>query len=250
MTKNLALRSLSPLSRDHRDALLDAAAQLFRARGFAATGVRDIAQAAGVRPGSLHYRFPSKDALLVELMGRAVEGVTAAVRTAVAASREPTERLRLGLRAHVETLLSGDDAFYGLLYDSRSLGARAKGEVDRLRHQYEAFWDGLLFEAVGAGLARDGVDVELVRQFGFGAMNWVAQWYQPDGGRTPAEIADAFWSYLALGLIAEDRRESFGPRRLGRLAKSPRPSPKKTPGKKTQTRKTQTRKMKAHQRDK
>jgi len=206
MTKNLALEQLSPLQRDHRDALLDAAAHLFRLRGFAATGVRDIAQAAGVRPGSLHYRFPSKDALLVELMSRAVEQVTAAVRLAVAGSRDPAERLRLGLRVHLETLLSGNDAFYVLLYDSRSLEPRARAAVDRLRHQYEGFWDGLLYEAVGAGFARDGVDVTLVRQFGFGAMNWVAQWYQPDGGRTPGQIADAFWSYLALGLVAEDRR--------------------------------------------
>jgi hypothetical protein len=37
-------------------------------------------------------------------------------------------------------------------------------------------------------------------------MNWVAQWRHENDPRTPAEIADAFWSYLAFGLLADDKR--------------------------------------------
>ncbi|MGV3621362.1 MAG: hypothetical protein ACO1OB_11130, partial [Archangium sp.] len=47
---------------------------------------------------------------------------------------------------------------------------------------------------------------ELVRHFGFGAINWVATWYRPGGKRTPADIADTFWSFLAYGLIHEPAR--------------------------------------------
>ena len=81
--------------------LLDTAARLFRQKGFAATTLREIAQAAGVLPGSIHYRYPAKEALLVALMDRAIERAIAAVRTAAAQSSDPTERVRLGLRAHL-----------------------------------------------------------------------------------------------------------------------------------------------------
>ena len=208
MTKAAALHD--------RDLLLDAAATVFRRSGFSAATLRQVASAAGIRPGSLHYRYQAKEDLLVDLMERAMERLSAAVLSAVAATRDPAERLRLGLRAHLETLLSGDDSFYVLLYDFRSLEV-GRARMIALRARYEEVWDRLLQEAVEAGLARPGVDVALLRQFGFGAMNWVAQW--EDKSRSAGEIADAFWSYLALGLLREDRRRAFSRARLGPSAK-------------------------------
>lgn len=188
--------------------LLDAAARLFRERGFAVATLREIAKAAGVLPGSIHYRFSSKEALLIALMERALGRVLDAVRTATAGSRDPTERVRLGLRAHLRELLSGDDSIYVLLFEWRSLSGNAREDMIRLRDRYEAFWDGLLHEAAGAGRLREGVNLKLVRLFGFGAVNWAATWYQPGNGFTPEQIADSFWAYLALGLLADDKRPS------------------------------------------
>jgi AcrR family transcriptional regulator len=191
------------------DVVLDAAAHVFRKRGYGGATVREVAQAAGMLPGSLHYRYPSKEALLLDLMERALSRVLDLGRAAVEPARDPAERLRLGLRAHLEALLSGDDDFYVLLYDWRSLQGAAMQGMLRLRSRYEAFWDDLLHEAIRAGWARPGIDVELLRQFGIGAMNWVAQWRQETDPRTPAEIADSFWTYLAFGLLAEDKRRTL-----------------------------------------
>ena len=208
--------------------LLDTAARLFRQKGFAATTLREIARAAGVLPGSIHYRFPAKEALLVALMDRAIERAIAAVQTAAAETSDPTERVRLGLRAHLELLLSGDDGVYVLLYEWRALTGRAREEIVRLRARYEAFWDGMLYEAAGAGRVRPGVDLKLVRLFGFGAVNWVATWYSPDGDRTPEQIADVFWSYMALGLLSDDQRRSVTPANIPvpEPPSPPSPSPK------------------------
>lgn len=205
--------------------LLDTAARLFRQKGFAATTLREIAQAAGVLPGSIHYRYPAKEALLVALMDRAIERAIAAVQTAADQTSDPTERVRLGLRAHLQLLLSGDDGVYVLLYDWRSLAGRAREEIVRLRDRYEAFWDGMLYEAAGAGRLRPGVDLKLVRLFGFGAVNWVATWYSPGGDRTPEQIADVFWSYMALGLLSDDQRRAAAPANFS-VPEPPSPSPK------------------------
>lgn len=185
---------------------LDAAARLFRKQGFAATTVRQIAQAAKMLPGSLHYRYPSKEALLLALMERAIERSMAAVREAIAGESDPLERIRRGLRAHLRLLVSGDDSVYVLLYDWRSLEGEAHRQMLKLRNRYESFWDDLMADAVEAGLKRDGVDPILVRQLGFGAVNWVAQWYEPGGPWTIEEIADAVWSYFGFGVLAEPVR--------------------------------------------
>src|SRR5258707_12669599 len=107
------------------DFVLDAAARLFRQKGVDATTVRDVARAAGILPGSLHYRFASKEELLVALMERAIDRLMAGVLEAITEGQDPIERMRLAIRAHLRMLLSGDDAVYVLLYDFRSLGTHA-----------------------------------------------------------------------------------------------------------------------------
>lgn len=53
--------------------ILDAAAQLFVERGFAATSTRAIADRVGIRQASLYYHFPSKEQILKVLLMRTVE---------------------------------------------------------------------------------------------------------------------------------------------------------------------------------
>lgn len=55
-----------------REEILDAAAELFTSRGYAATSTRMIADAVGVRQASLYYHFHSKEELLEELLAETV----------------------------------------------------------------------------------------------------------------------------------------------------------------------------------
>src|SRR4030095_9424714 len=78
--------------------------------------------AAGKLPGSLHYRYPTKAGLLLALMKRGMEADLAALRGAIAPSRDPVDRLRLALRARLRLLLSRG-AGGGGVYAGRSLQA-------------------------------------------------------------------------------------------------------------------------------
>lgn len=196
--------SAPPVQADER--ILRAAGSLFREKGFAATTVREIAAAADVLPGSLHYRYASKDDVLVALMKRGVERAIAAVEGAVAKEPSALARLRLGLRAYLELLCHGDDSLYVFLFDWRSLTPAAVEAVEREKARLEGYWNEYLLAAHAEGQARPALDVELVRHFSFGAINWVATWYRPGGNRTPRQIADSFWSFLAYGLLHERSR--------------------------------------------
>jgi len=55
-----------------REEILDAAAELFTSRGYAATSTRMIADAVGIRQASLYYHFTSKEELLAELLAGTV----------------------------------------------------------------------------------------------------------------------------------------------------------------------------------
>lgn len=71
-------RYRSPLreqrARQTRAAVLDAAGQLFTTRGWAATGIRDVAHEAGVATETVYAHFSSKAALLRQVIDIAVVG--------------------------------------------------------------------------------------------------------------------------------------------------------------------------------
>jgi AcrR family transcriptional regulator len=61
---------------DHEEArkrLLAVAGEVFAARGYAATGMREIAAVAGVSTGTLYHYFPDKRALFEQLVERTVD---------------------------------------------------------------------------------------------------------------------------------------------------------------------------------
>src|SRR5204863_8553005 len=81
------------------------AARLSRDRGFAETGMRDIADAADLSPANLYHYFDGKHDLLFYCQDRALDRMLDAVAAARRTASSATERLRLVLTAHVHTLL-------------------------------------------------------------------------------------------------------------------------------------------------
>jgi TetR/AcrR family transcriptional repressor of nem operon len=57
----------------NRERILDAAAQLFRERGFAGTGVADLMKAAGLTHGGFYGHFSSKEDLMAQACARVIE---------------------------------------------------------------------------------------------------------------------------------------------------------------------------------
>jgi AcrR family transcriptional regulator len=194
MTKGLEVAGSSEV--------LAAAGRLFREKGYAATTVREIADLAGLLPGSLHYRYPTKDSLLLALMEQGMASAIEQVRKATAGCAEPLQRIQAAARAHLHLLLTDDDAIYVLLYEWRSVTAEARERMVRLRDRYEAIWDGLLHAAAGAGLISPAAELGLARLSLLGSLNWVVQWYSPAGLYSLDQIADELVGRLFSGISA------------------------------------------------
>ena len=181
--------------------VLSNAARLFREKGFERTSLKEIAEACNMLPGSLYYRYNSKEALLVELMRRGVDLVTAEVESAYASSDDPVERMRLCINAHLRALLLDSDAVYVLLFEWRALGPEARKEIIELRDQYESLWADILETMIAQGVIRKNVDGRLLRLIGLGALNWVATWFDPNGAHSLDAIGDLIWQIAMDGVI-------------------------------------------------
>jgi len=85
------------------EAILDAAAQVFEARGYASGTTNHIARRAGVSIGSLYEYFPNKDAIVVALADRELERERQEILMVLESSRRKS--LAALLREFVETLV-------------------------------------------------------------------------------------------------------------------------------------------------
>jgi AcrR family transcriptional regulator len=78
-----------------RERILDAAVQLFSERGYAATGVLDIARAAGIEKAALYWHFGSKAGLLAAVLDRMDAEFVDRIQKRISQSGGPDERLDL-----------------------------------------------------------------------------------------------------------------------------------------------------------
>lgn len=100
----------APVRRNKRGDILREAARLFAARGIAATSIRDIADAVGVKSASLYHHFASKEQIVQEILAEPARHLLAGYEAAEAASAHPLEQLRGLLRASFDTLQVAPDA--------------------------------------------------------------------------------------------------------------------------------------------
>ena len=172
--------------------------------------MRDIADACGLQAGSLYYHFPSKDAIVGEVLRIGVERVADVVRAAVQAlPAEADARLLLhtAVRAHLSALLE--------LHDYTSANVRIVGQVPgevraahiATRDAYERFWTQLLKRCAKDGAFDARRDLKLTRLFLIGALNGSLEWFR--GGPAGVDKLARELSDLVLdGLVARTPRKS------------------------------------------
>ena len=175
--------------------ILHAAARVFRRRGVAAAGMREIAEEAGLSPGNLYHYFSGKDEILLFCQERTLERMHAAVQ---AAKGLAAERLRMVLRAHVHCMLDELEGATAHL-DIETLPPKLRAPMVEKRDAYERAVRAIVAAGVKSReFAR--CDASLVTRAMLGAVNWTARWYRPDGPQKPDQIADALSEYLVKGL--------------------------------------------------
>lgn len=194
-----------------RARVLDAAARLFRNQGYDKTTLKEISAAAGMLPGSLHYRYKSKDDLLVDMMRLGLDRVMVAAAEAAQGAQDPVEQMRRVLVAHLNALVRDSDTVYVLLFEWRSLKGAARDELIALRDAYEAQWMTLLRHLRKQGLVRPDIDLHLLRLVALGAINWVSTWYRDGGRYSLEEIGNFIWQIARDAVLTPDARARYTP---------------------------------------
>lgn len=181
--------------------ILRAAGREFRLRGFAETGMRDIAEAVGLSPANLYNYFKGKHDILFFCQDSSLDRMLAAFEKVRGMRTSAAKRLRLVIVFHLQCVLDEIEGSAAHLLTT-ALPARQQRYLVTKRDRYEAGVRSL----IGAGV-RSGefapCDPALAARAMLGALNWSVQWFSGEGPLTAKELGERFADYLIRGLLAK-----------------------------------------------
>ncbi len=182
-----------------RDDILDAAAQVFRQKGFHGSSMADIAEAVNLQKASLYHHVSSKQEILLALLDRALEMLFEQIDVIAKQPLPADEKLRQMVLVYLRLLAENSDLSSVLLFEHRSLEpAQHKRHIPN-RDRFESLWRGVLDDGVRSGLFTCSNPALAVRAL-MGILNWTLTWYRPDGPLTIEQIADQYTGLLLNGL--------------------------------------------------
>ncbi|HWE56562.1 MAG TPA: TetR/AcrR family transcriptional regulator [Acidimicrobiales bacterium] len=131
-----------------RQALLDAASELFATRGIDGASIDAIAEAAGRTSGAVYDHFGGKEGLLFALLEGWVDDVTAVVGAELATAQSLDEQMA-ALWRNVTHPVTGNGRWIGLEHELWRYAARHEAARERLAQRYQAAWAGVDSEWAG-----------------------------------------------------------------------------------------------------
>lgn len=211
-----ARREASAGYEQRRQRLLEAAAEVFKEKGFGATSVNDIAARLGSDRASVYYYYGSKQELYLDLIRRAVEQIVVIAETTAAETGPAAVRLK-----HLfEATLEGYERHYPYLHifiqeDVRRFSPEdgpGNIELEKWGSRFETAFASVIKDGIKQGEFRDTLDPHLALLAMLGTINWSHRWFLPGVRFTGEELGTRFVEIFLDGIRT--------PRTRGRTARA------------------------------
>ena len=180
--------------------ILRAAGREFRTRGFAETGMREIAAAADLSPANLYNYFGGKDEILFFCQDSALDRLIVNLEKTRRAKATATEKLRSIVAFHLHCVLDDIEGSAAHLL-TNSIPPHLQKRLLAKRDCYEHGVRRL----IAAGIRTSeffSADPALVARAILGALNSTIAWFNPQGPLSTEELAENFATFLIHGLCS------------------------------------------------
>ncbi len=184
-----------PDPRSTRDRILDAAMNIFSAKGFHDTKLDEIVSEASISKGSIYFHFPNKEKLFIALVDQFADVIERRAKEAIEDEPPGIGRVQAALEAVLETFGKYRRPAKLLLVQAVGLGAVFERKRMEVNDRFALLIKTYLDEAVADG-AIPPVDTHIVSHAWMGAIyNVVIQWVYT-GEPSKDEIMDALLPLL------------------------------------------------------
>ena len=186
---------------DKQKAILAAAAAVFASMGMEKASMAHVATHSNISKALLYHYYPSKDALIYDIVRSHLNDLDQAVKIADDPALTPDKRLKALVRRALQLYSEQENAHRVML---NSLGVMPSEHMDQLkvieRRIVRRF--SAVINELNPNLSKKRQLLTPVTMSLFGIMNWTYTWFRPDGSMTREEFADVATAVVLDGLKA------------------------------------------------
>jgi AcrR family transcriptional regulator len=165
--------------------------------------MNDVAAALKLSKGGLYHHFQSKDEILFEIMNHAMEMTQERVIAPVRSIADPLERLRALIRLHIEVVLSPRDReITVMLHENHPLPPALRKRINYRKKEYVHFVESLIADVQRSQAAKTAVSPRAAAFALLGMINWIYQWYKPEGELQANNLIPQFTELIFGGILA------------------------------------------------
>lgn len=207
--RSAALDEGTDAYRIRRQQIIDAAAQVFKRRGYERTNLSEIAKEAGTDRATVYYYVSGKAELFDEVVSGAVESNTLLAERVRSESTSAPAKLRAMIEALMLSYAENFPYLYVYVQENLAHVAPERAEWSRrmrqLNHRYEDALIGIIRDGIEEGTLRATGDPRIMAYGILGTLGWTSRWFNPsDPTHDAKEIACTFADSFLDGMTHRD----------------------------------------------
>jgi len=179
------------------------AAEIMCHKGYGATSMNDIAEAAGLTKAGIYHYIRGKEDLLFEIMTYAMDNVERGIIAPAREVADAEERLRTIVERHTRSVIEGVGAVTIVLEEMTALTPAHRRLITARKRAYLDFIRQTLQQLASEGKLRNINPT--AGAFGMlGMILWISRWYRRDGKITPRKALNDYLEMTMNALLKTD----------------------------------------------
>ena len=192
----------APESKEKLREICRIAARVFYAKGYDGASMEDIAEAVGLSKAGLYHHVGSKDRLLFEIQNYGMDILHETVLAPLKDIADPREKLRQTIRGHIDLIVRArDQEITVILHENRSLSGPLRKKLNARKRAYIEYLQDLIAKVQTESAQPPRIEPGLAAFALLGMINWLYQWYSPEGRISQDELVQAYTDFFFRGLL-------------------------------------------------
>ena len=181
-----------------KEQILQDIAELFFEKGYEKTSIRDISRSLNISKPGLYHHFTNKQEMLFDLIYDFMERTNRHLVKDIEPLRDPQEKLLCIIQNHIRFMVKYPAQTKVLIYEAHSLEGEYAERFKDKQLEYIKIIKKVLKEIMKD--TKSKMNINVVTFSLLGMLNWIIQWYKPEGKVPPESLAKDIWAFFLSGL--------------------------------------------------
>jgi AcrR family transcriptional regulator len=189
--------------------ILRTAARIFAEKSYHSTSMRDISRATNVSLAGLYHYCKSKEELLFLIQDNCFGRVLERLEQRLEGVSDPVTKLGIFIENHLSFFAANMAEMKVLSHEAESLGGDLYTHVSTRKDKYTKLARQILREVQETQQSQQPIDLTVATYALFGMMNWIYNWYDPQGKLNVSDLASNVMRLYVNGFVPNGMCQSL-----------------------------------------